>query len=134
MRTRDSGGDMFDEDWGDSETVGLVLACAVAVSAPRFVAELRVPIFRGGRGGKSFSTVGLGVEVRDPLWGLGAVIGGTGECCLLLGSFSTIETDIEVDCAPVPCARARIRKGFFVPMGNGPPAPVACGMVDAPFG
>ena len=64
MRERDSGGDTLDEDWGDSEAVGLVLACALVVSALRPVAELRVPTFRGGRGGKFFSAVGLGVELR----------------------------------------------------------------------
>jgi hypothetical protein len=66
MRAKDSGTDMLDEGGPDGERVGLMLACALAVGAAGITAVLRIPTGRGGSGGKSFSTVGLGVEVRGP--------------------------------------------------------------------
>jgi hypothetical protein len=65
----DSDGEVFDEDGGGGETARVVLAGTLVVGtlvvgAGRLAAELRVPTFRGGRGGKPFSTVELGVEVR----------------------------------------------------------------------
>lgn len=133
MRERDSGGDTVDEDWGDCGVIGLVLACAAAVavviSGPRPVAELRVPTFRGGRGGKSFAAVGLGVEVWGT-WALGAAIGGTGDSCPLPGPFSTAGSDMRVADGPASCAASRLRNGFLEPMPAGALDPVACGVTD----
>ena len=70
MRDRDSGGDVLDEGGDIGEMVRAVLARALAralatdvgIGVTKLVVELRVPSFRGGRGGETVSTIG--VEVR----------------------------------------------------------------------
>jgi len=98
----------------------------------RRAAELRVPTFRGGTGGKFLSAVGLGIEVRGSR-ALGAATGGTGEGCALralLGPLSTIDCDVKVFDAPVSCAASRLRKGFFELICTGALDPVVCGAID----
>jgi len=92
---------------------------------------LRVPTFRGGRGGKLCSTVGLGIELRGPSSTLGGTIGGRAERSPILPSlFSTTEFDIEVAGAPASCGASRLRKGFLEATRKGAADPDACGVID----